>query len=233
MVGTLAAFAFAISFATPVLQSRPKGFLADTTEGRGPAVLVLHPWWGLNNDVKSFCKRLSQEGYLVFAPDLFKGKIASSIPQAEALIKAAKSNEVEKIVETSSQYLANRTKKSIAAIGFSFGAPYALQLSNTKPDRVRSVVVFYGTGYEDFSKSKAAYLGHFAENDEFEPKEAVDGLTQALKKSNRPATIHTYRGIGHWFFEPSRKDAYNKTAAELAWQRTVGFLKKSAASLVG
>ncbi|MGV3614098.1 MAG: dienelactone hydrolase family protein [Fimbriimonas sp.] len=109
--------------------------------------------------------------------------------------------------------------------GFCFGAYHALAFSNAEPS-VRSVVVFYGTGQEDFSRSKAAYLGHFAERDAFEPKASVDGLAKLLREAGCPATIHTYPGTGHWFFEPSVKSAYDKRAAELAWKRTLRFLRQ-------
>lgn len=227
MVGTVAAFAFALT-CSPQNIKQPTGFLATPTGAtKRQAVLVLHPWWGLNADVKSVCRQLAKEGFLAFAPDLFNGKVATTILEAEALIKGARSADVEKLVGASAKYLYAKKGKPISVVGFSFGAAHALQLSNNDPQQVKSVVIFYGTGVDDFSKSKASYLGHFAEQDEFEPQAAVDGLKQALQKWNRPTTIHTYPGTGHWFFEPSRKDAYNKSASNLAWQRTLAFLKKA------
>lgn len=220
MVGILAICALS-------LQSQPKGFLAEPKGGKGQGVLVLHAWWGLNADVKAVCNRLASQGYVAFAPDLFQGKVATTVPEASELVKSAKEAVVDKEIVAATGFLSKRTVKPLAVIGFSFGAYYALKLSNTDPKSVRSVVVFYGTGDNDFSKSKASYLGHFAQNDEFEPKESVDGLGKALERWKRPATIHTYPGTGHWFFEPSRADAYDKAASDLAWQRTLAFLKKS------
>jgi carboxymethylenebutenolidase len=223
MVGALAACVLVLS--PPSLGQKPAGFLAVPRSGKGAGVLVLHPWWGLNADTKAVCNRLAKEGFVAFAPDLFHGKVASTISGAEALIKGAKHDAVAKDVAAASKYLFDRTKKPIAVVGFSFGAFYALELSNVAPSQVRSVVVFYGTGHDDFSKSKAAYLGHFAEKDDFEPNAAVEGLSKALHKWKRTATIHVYPGTGHWFFEPSRKDAFNKVASDLAWRRTLAFLK--------
>jgi carboxymethylenebutenolidase len=87
------------------------------------------------------------------------------------------------------------------------------------------VVLFYGTGGGDFSSSKAAYLGHFAENDEYEPQANVDELEASLKSAGRPVTFHRYSGAGHWFFEPDRPQAYHPAAASLAWDRTLAFLR--------
>ena len=111
-------------------------------------------------------------------------------------------------------------------MGFSLGAYYALDLAAADPEHIRSVVVFYGTGGGDYSTSKAAYLGHFAEHDEFEPQTNVDELEESLRRAGRPVTFYTYAGTGHWFFEPDRS-AYNPAAASLAWDRTLAFLKRS------
>lgn len=205
----------------------PEGYWAHPPNGKGSGVLVLHPWWGLNEDVENFCDRLAKEGFVAFAPDLFHGKVAATIPEAEALVQAHEKEyqKVQAEVADAARSLAERTKGPLAVVGFSFGAYYALHLSNADPGHVAKAVVFYGTGQEDFSNSKAAYLGHFAENDPFESKEGVNQLAGLLKAAGRKAVFHTYPKTGHWFFEPSRKDAYDAQAADLAWKRTVDFLK--------
>lgn len=212
--------------------SKPDGFLAEPKSGHGRGVLMLHPWWGLNADVKAFCKRLAKAGFVAFAPDLFHGKVVKTKSEAEALVKAYEPREAElnAQIADATKYLVGRTGKEIAVVGFSFGAYYALHLSNAEPTRVGAAVVFYGTGQEDFSKSKAAYLGHFAEKDDFEPKASVDGLTKLLQDAGRLAEIHTYPGTGHWFFEPGVKGSYDKAAADLAWERTLEFLRTHLAS---
>ena len=89
------------------------------------------------------------------------------------------------------------------------------------------MVLFYGAGDGiDFSRSKAAYLGHFAEHDPYESRSQVDQLDRVPQAgAGRPVTFHHYPGTGHWFAEPDRKDAYNEAAANLAWDRTLAFLK--------
>lgn len=211
-------------------QTKPEGYLAEPKSGHGPGVLVLHPWWGLNGDVKALCDRLADSGFVAFAPDLFHGKTATTEADAEALVKYydPKAAELKAQIAEAAKYLEERAgEKEIAVLGLSFGAYYALDFSNDEPTRVRSVVVFYGTGAEDFSKSKASYLGHFAEKDDFESKESVDGLAKLLHEAGRPASIHTYPGTGHWFFEPGVKKAYDKAAADLAWERTLKFLRET------
>lgn len=212
--------------------SQPQGFLAVPTAGTGPGVLVLHAWWGLNDTIKALCARLADAGFVAFAPDLYHGKVADTIAGAEALSQALDANyhQARTEVAEAARFLDEQvgsTDRGLAAIGFSLGASYALDISNTAPELIRSVVIFYGTWVEDLSRSRAAYLGHFAENDPFEPQAQVDKLEDYIRRMGRPVTFHRYPGTGHWFFEPDRTDAYDQAAAALAWERTLIFLKRS------
>ena len=213
-------------------QTQPDGYLALPPTGKGPGILVLHAWWGLNNTIKAFCTRLAQAGFVVFAPDLYHGQIADTIAGAEALGTALDNNHLQaktEILNATSflnQHL-DQPGRGLAVIGFSLGAYYALDLAAAHPENIHSVILFYGTGPADFSHSQAAYLGHFAGNDEYEPPANVNELEEALRQAGRPVTFHTYPGTGHWFFEPDRPDTYNQAAANLAWERTIAFLKRS------
>jgi carboxymethylenebutenolidase len=211
---------------------QPQGFLAVPATGKGPGVLVLHAWWGLNDTMKAFCTRLAGSGFVAFAPDLYHGKVADNIADAEVLGKALDTNHLQAKAEIAdaTKFLNERVghiDRGLAVIGFSLGAYYALDLAAANPEDIRSVVIFYGTGDSDSSNSRAAYLGHFAENDEFESQSSIDSLEESLKGVGRPVTFYRYRGTGHWFFEPDRTQAYNQAAANLAWDRTLAFLKRS------
>jgi carboxymethylenebutenolidase len=210
--------------------SQPQGFLAVPPTGNGRGVLVLHPWWGLNDTIRTFCIQLSEAGFIAFAPDLYHGKLSTTIKEAESLSNALDGKEAKTDIAGALDFLSERAAQGgqgLAVIGFSLGAYFALDLSATDPEHIRSVVIFYGTGGDDFSNSKAAYLGHFAENDEFEPQSNVDNLEESLKRAGRPVTFYGYPGTGHWFFEPDRTEAYNQVAATLAWERTLTFLRNS------
>lgn len=214
--------------------TQPGGYLAVPPSGKGRPVLVLHAWWGLNDTMRAFCRRLAEAGFVAFAPDLYHGKVADNIADAQALASAldAKQDQVKAEIAEAISFLAERAgpdDRGLAVVGFSLGAYYALDLSVTYPypDHIRSVVVFYGTRGGDYSDARAAYLGHFAETDEFEPQSDVDQLEVALQRAGRPVTFYRYAGTGHWFFEPDRSQAYNQAAASLAWDRTLDFLKRS------
>lgn len=208
--------------------TQPRGYLATPAAGTGPAVLVLHAWWGLNDTTKAICDRLAMEGFVAFAPDLYHGKVGSTIEEAKALSGKLDSEGAKADIAEAVAFLAQRAGSGsprLGVIGFSLGAYFALQLSVDDPDQVRAVVLFYGTGVLPAERSKASYLGHFAQSDPFEPASAVTELSEALDAAGRPATFHIYASTGHWFFEPDRPDAYNEAAARLAWERTVAFLK--------
>jgi carboxymethylenebutenolidase len=212
--------------------AQPEGFLAVPPAGKGPGVLVLHAWWGLNDTIKSFCTQLADSGFLAFAPDLYHGNVADNIADAETFGKALDSNFLQAKAEIAqaTMFLNERIGQSargLAVIGFSLGVYYALDLAAADPEHIRSVVIFYGSGDGDYSSSRAAYLGHFAENDQFEPQSNIDNLEASLKRAGRPVTFYRYSGTGHWFFEPDVSQAYNQAAASLAWDRTLAFLKRS------
>lgn len=213
-----------------MIQSQTPGFLASPPSGKGQGVLVLHAWWGLNDTIKDFCTRLSGEGFTAFAPDLYHGKLATTIPEAEALRDALDWKASIPEISAAAEFLQRQCgepEKGLVDIGFSLGAFFALNLSTTDPERINKVVLFYGTGPADFAKSRAAYHGHFAGNDPFEPDSEVTDLEESLRAAGRPVTFFQYPGTGHWFFEPDRVDAYNPEATKLAWERTMVFLEES------
>lgn len=213
------------------MNSHPPGFLAVPPTGNGPGVLVLHAWWGLNDTIKAFCTQLAESGFVAFAPDLYRGKVADNAADAEVLGSALDANHLQAAADiaNATRFLSERVGQAdggLNVVAFSLGVYYALDLAASHPEYIRSVVLFYGTGDGDYSSSKADYLGHFAENDEFEPQSRVDELGESLRTAGRSVEFHIYSGTGHWFFEPDRLDAYNEAAAKLAWDRTLAFLKR-------
>ena len=177
--------------------------------------------------------RIADEGFVVVAPDLYGGRTASTIEDAEALINTLKPDEGDGIKKEQAalDYLLSLPEvagngNKVGVIGFSMGAAYATWLASLRPE-VAAVVMFYG-GWEPSEtyaeETNAAHMGHFAPNDEWEPEEPIRALEANLKRAGRTADFHFYPGTGHWFFESNRPDAYNAEAARLAWERTIEFL---------
>jgi carboxymethylenebutenolidase len=108
------------------------------------------------------------------------------------------------------------------------GAAYVMWLASCEP-ALRAAVIFYGGSEQDAGfaqRTRAVVLGHFAEKDEWEPPvDETLRLQDELRRGGLDVTFHVYPGTGHWFFEENRPDAYNPDAAQLAWERTVQFLR--------
>jgi carboxymethylenebutenolidase len=165
----------------------------------------------------------------VLAPDLYHGQIATTIDDAERISSALDAKQANRELVAALTTLKTHPASSgehTGVVGFSLGAYFALWLADEKPADVAAVVLFYGTGAE-VTRAKAAFLGHFAEQDSFEPPESVNSLEDQLRAAGRDVTFYTYPGTGHWFFEADVPAAYNAEAAALAWERTVSFLRRS------
>jgi carboxymethylenebutenolidase len=203
--------------------------VAMPAEPARAGVLVLHAWWGLNDDVVAFAERLASAGYAVAAPDLFDGEVAATIPDAERLSSAPAEDVADATalaaVEELGAILGDPNAR-IGAVGFSFGAAWALWLPVQRP-QVGATVVYYGSlEGPSLTRARVPVLGHFAAADPYETEEGVAAFERTLRTAGRDVTIHRYAGTGHWFAEPSR-DAYDAVAAELAFDRTLEFLQRT------
>src|SRR3954462_11387252 len=127
--------------------TQPDGYLAVPPSGKGPGVLVLHPWWGLNDTIKAVCTRLAESGFLAFAPDLYHGRVVDTIADATTLSSALFDNldQPRSDVATATTFLselAGPNERGLAVLGFSLGAFFALDVSVTAPELIRSVILF-------------------------------------------------------------------------------------------
>src|SRR5512135_784069 len=113
-------------------------YLAVPEQGRGPGVLVLHAWWGLTEPFRQVCNRLAEAGFVALAPDLYHGKITTSVEEAQAL-GAALDQDVERwrgdiaeAMQVLRQHDATNRADGhgkFALVGFSLGGAYALDMS--------------------------------------------------------------------------------------------------------
>jgi carboxymethylenebutenolidase len=113
--------------------------------------------------------------------------------------------------------------KAAGLIGFSLGAYWALWLVDEKPKAIAATVLFYGTRGGEYAGTKSAFLGHFAETDEYEPESVIKNFEKTLKAAGKETAFFTYPGTRHWFFENDRPE-FDPQAAGLAWNRTIEFL---------
>ncbi len=209
----------------PLTSGLANAYLATPDSPSSRGVLVLHAWWGLIPFFRRLCDRLAEAGFVALAPDLYMGKIASTIEEAEALLNQRNLEFMQQTCVASVRHLRERTSQPIGIIGFSMGGAWAIELATERtPEDVKAVVLFYGNGEGDFTNNRAAFLGHFAVNDAWEPDEYVQMTELAIHKAGGEVTFHHYDSAGHWFFEDD-KPYFNAEAAQLAWDRTATFLR--------
>lgn len=218
-----------ISF--PANGAEANGYLATPASGSGPGVVVLQEWWGLDDHIRSICDRLAAEGFFALAPDLFHGETTSQPDQAEQLMMALSMEGAEKEMSGAVSYLSALEGVSgdrIGAVGFCLGGGLAIWAAASDP-RIAAAVSYYYVmphGKPDFSKVKAAVLGHFGTADEFISLEDARALADQLGESGVEAEFNYYEGAGHAFFnDTNRLGTYDAALAEESWGRTVAFLR--------
>lgn len=214
--------------------SNLRAYFAEAEGSRGPGVLVCHAWWGLNSYFTRLADRLAAEGFTVLAPDLYDGRIASTIPEAEALVTAFEEDGGEMGIaraQAALDYLLaspNIQGVRTGGIGFSMGANYVTWLATLRPE-IAAVVVFYGGSdwNADYHENADAPLqGHWASDDQFESNEdTVSAFEAKMIAAGHAPEFHTYPNTRHWFFENNRPE-YNPEASKLAWARTLAFLRE-------
>jgi carboxymethylenebutenolidase len=202
-------------------------YLASPSSG-GPGLLVLPSWFGLKPYFKQVCDRLAEQGYTALALDYYQGRVASTVDEADRLSSEAESDldAMGAMVKTAKDHLASlRRGKPVAIVGFSMGTDWAVITAANESD-VAAIVLFYGGWIGDLSNMKSRVLGHYAEIDEYQSPQRTNGMVENLKAAGVDVTIYNYPGTAHWFMEEDRPE-YNPSAASLAWERTLQFLKQS------
>lgn len=205
------------------------GYLAMPESGSGRGVIVLQEWWGLVPHIQEVADRFAAAGYVALAPDLYEGETTTSPDEAARLFMALNIEQTAQKLEAIAAYLLDHpavTGENLGAVGFCMGGQLAL-LAATVSDRIGAVVDFYGIHpnvHPDFAKLSAPVLGIFGEQDDFVPPAAVHGLESAIQQAGGSIEAHIYPNVGHAFFNSTRSEVYSPTAAEDAWNRTIGFL---------
>ena len=201
-----------------------------------PAVVMIHEWWGLNENIKNMANELAEQGYVVLAADMFNGQVATTPDQAMQFSGAVRENPSEAIsnLQAAVRYLGsleNVNASRIGSLGWCFGGGQSLQLAlNTEAEHpLTATVIYYGnlvTDQEELAKIQWPVLGIFGDQDESILVADVDRFEQVLNSTGVPNEIHVYEGVGHAFANPSG-DNYSPRETSDAWQKTLAFLKRN------
>jgi carboxymethylenebutenolidase len=208
-----------------------QGYLAQPEgEGQFPAVLLIHEWWGLNEDITKIAETLAQEGYVVLAPDSYRGQTTTQVARALYLATQTPAQQIDGDLDAGLAYLRGLPQVdggNTAVFGFCFGGREAFGLGTRHGD-ITAVVDYYGGGVEvsspaDLGQMQAAFLGIFGEEDTSIPLENISALESALVAAGLPHQIIIYPGVGHAFLDSENLSDLDHPAGQ-AWQVTLTFL---------
>lgn len=202
-------------------------------EGRLPGLLVIHEWWGLNNQIKDEARNLAREGYAVFAIDLYDGEVATDPSRAGELAGEVRANpnEAEAKMKAALDFLEAQPEVNmnrLASMGWCFGGGMSAVIGSSGDPRLDATVIYYGNPVTDQSQLQnmsQPVLGIWGEEDQAIAVEDVRGFERSLRDQGTPVEFHYYEGAGHAFANPTRSDSYRPEATEDAWQKTLNFLE--------
>ncbi|HEV2150278.1 MAG TPA: dienelactone hydrolase family protein [Longimicrobiaceae bacterium] len=206
-----------------------RGYLARPAGARGalPGIVVVHEWWGLNDNVRAMARRLAGEGYAALAVDMYGGEVADAPDEARALMLEVMEDRQSgaRNLRAAAEYLKGRGARRLGVVGWCFGGGWAIQSALFMPELVDAAVVYYGqpvTDRAELARLDAPLLGLFGAEDRGIPVAQVRQMEAALRELGKDAEIVVYPGAAHAFANPSGQ-AYDARAAQDAWNRTTAF----------
>jgi len=211
------------------------GYLAVPASGSGPGLLVVQEWWGLVPQIKHTADRLADEGFVALATDLYRGDYAehTEMDKANELMTTLPPDRAARDMAGAIDYLLGHEAvrgDQVGVIGFCMGGMLTLMIAALQGDKVGAAAPFYGAPFgdmaPDWSTLSAPVQGHFAENDDFFPPDAVKALEHQLRDMGKDVEFIVYPGTGHAFGnEENALGTHDEQAAATAWDRATTFLK--------
>jgi len=216
----------------PANGGQADGYLTVPPSGRGPGVVVIQEWWGLNDQIKGVADMFAEEGFTALAPDFYGGKAAAigEPDKAQKLMMELQGDQAAQVARGAAEYLLGQrvvSAKKVGVIGFCMGGGLALLTASVAPDSVGAVVDCYGVGPQkpnDVSAIRAPVLGIFGGKDTISP-ETISALGRDLTSAGATFEHHVYPEAGHAFLNEQRGDTYREADARDAWGRILSFMR--------
>jgi carboxymethylenebutenolidase len=206
-----------------------RGYLARPAGEPRAGLIVIHEWWGLNDNIREMSKRLAEEGYLALAVDLYEGEVAADAEQARSLMSAAMgdSDRIDAVLEAAYRWLREEGEvERVGSIGWCLGGALSLRTAIMLPEELDAAVIYYGrlvTEPARLAPLRMPILGIFGGRDRGIPLESVREFEAMLQTLGKTAEIVVYDHADHAFANPSGT-RYEPEAAADAWRRTLEFL---------
>lgn len=200
-------------------------------DGKGPfpGLIVIHEYWGLNDWVKEQASKLSDQGYVALAIDLYRGKVGTTPDEAHELMRGVPEDRAARDLKAAFEFLKSQKNVKadrIGSIGWCMGGGLALDVALQEPT-LSAAVINYGhlaTDPGSIQKINASLLGLFGGQDRGIPPDDVKKFEQTLKQMGKKIDVVIYPDAGHAFENPNNKTGYRADDAADAWKRTVNFL---------
>lgn len=203
-----------------------RGFYArPKDDGDYPGVVMIHEWWGLNQNIKEMATIVAGEGYEVLAADLYGGKVATSTTTAQEYRRALNQTQATANLRAAVKFLRDRGADEIASLGWCFGGGQSLQLAMSG-EPLDATVMYYGTvatSTAQLSRIDWPLLGIFGEKDTSIATTSVMQFKTALTNAQVENEIYIYPNVGHAFANPTGTN-YAPSETKDAWMKTMAFL---------
>ncbi len=208
------------------------GYRAVPPTGSGPGLVVIQEWWGLDEHMADLVDRFAAEGFVTLAPDLFGGRVAHDADTAGQLLSELPVDRAARDLRGTVDFLLADdavTSTTVGAVGFCMGGGFVLLLAAQEGDRISAAVPFYGVGPavpDQFRGITAPVQGHYGEQDAMYPVDAARAQEQQMRQESQATVEFFYYPAGHAFHnDRDRLGTYDPESAELAWARTLEFLR--------
>lgn len=208
---------------------RPDGATTPAYQaaGTGPGLVLIQEWWGLNEQIRATADRLAAEGFQVLVPDLYRGKLAASGEEANHLMRGLDFVDAcDQDLAGAIAHLAARGQK-VGVMGFCMGGALTVAAA-ARLQTASAAVCFYGAPPRELADTAAIaipFQGHFATLDDWCTPAVAQELEAAMRAAGRAPEIHHY-AAQHAFFNAARPEVFDAAAADLAWQRSLTFLRQ-------
>ena len=207
------------------------GYLQLPPAGRGPGLVVIQEWWGLDDHMVSVVDRFAAEGFVALAPDLYGGRVTHGVDEAGAMLESLPVEESVTRLAGAIDYLLDQeavTSEKVGAVGFCMGGGFVLLLGTERPESIGALVPFYGVGPAvpgNYSKITAPVQGHYGEQDQMYPVDAAHAQEQQIRDEAGVDVQYFYYPAGHAFAnDDDHLGTYDAESAQLAWSRALEFL---------